>query len=104
MTARPIWRQLEEQLAWRAFSRAWAKTGNRIAARMAMIAITTSNSINVNAWRRKTKLPLILSPFPFVITQERLVVIVPHPEALVNTLSSLRQGLFTTEARRHGGG
>src|SRR5687768_13051905 len=37
------------QLAPRAFSRAWANTGNRIAARMAMIAITTSSSIRVNA-------------------------------------------------------
>src|SRR5918911_4175453 len=35
------------QLAWRAFSRAWAKTGNRMAARMAMMAITTSNSMRV---------------------------------------------------------
>jgi hypothetical protein len=32
----------------RAFSRALAKTGKRIAARMAIIAITTSSSINVN--------------------------------------------------------
>jgi len=28
---------------------AWAKTGNKIAAKIAMIAMTTSNSINVNA-------------------------------------------------------
>ncbi len=33
----------------RAFSRARAKTGNKIAARMAIMAITTSNSIEVNA-------------------------------------------------------
>src|SRR3712207_5867306 len=33
--------------AARAFSRAWAKTGKRIAARIAIIAITTSNSIRV---------------------------------------------------------
>ena len=39
---------LLRQDAWRAFSRARAKTGNRIAARMAMIAMTTSNSISVN--------------------------------------------------------
>ena len=31
-----------------AFSRAWFNAGNSIPARMAMIAITTSNSINVN--------------------------------------------------------
>src|SRR5438105_8312572 len=35
----------------RAFSRAWAKTGKRIAARMAMIAITTRSSIRVKAER-----------------------------------------------------
>jgi hypothetical protein len=29
---------------------AWAKTGKRIAARMAMIAITTSSSMRVNAF------------------------------------------------------
>src|SRR2546421_139999 len=39
----------ERQTAWRAFSRAWAKTGKRIAARMAMMAITTRSSISVNA-------------------------------------------------------
>src|SRR5438105_805016 len=33
----------------RAFSRAWAKTGNRMAARMAIMAITTSSSISVKA-------------------------------------------------------
>ena len=32
----------------RAFSRAFAKAGNSIAAKMAMIAITTNNSISVN--------------------------------------------------------
>src|SRR5437867_2085882 len=44
---RPICREFERQVAARAFSRAWAKTGNRIAARMAMIAMTTSSSISV---------------------------------------------------------
>src|SRR5689334_4870313 len=39
---------LERQDVWRAFSRAWAKTGNRIAARIAMIAITTRSSMRVN--------------------------------------------------------
>src|SRR5207249_6737010 len=41
----------ERQVALRAFSRAWAKTGKRIAAKMAMMAITTSSSIKVNALR-----------------------------------------------------
>ena len=31
----------------RAFSRAWAKTGNRMAARIAMMAMTTRSSIRV---------------------------------------------------------
>jgi len=38
----------DRQLAVLAFSRALANTGNRMAAKMAMIAITTSNSISVN--------------------------------------------------------
>src|SRR3954454_12475475 len=42
---------LDRQEAPRAFSRAWAKTGKRIAARIAMMAITTSNSIRVNPRR-----------------------------------------------------
>src|SRR5437660_2222093 len=41
------------QEAWRAFSRAWAKTGNRIAAKIAMIAITTSSSIRVKPLRSR---------------------------------------------------
>src|SRR6266568_2522598 len=46
------WRRLLMQDAWRAFSRAWAKTGNRMAARMAIMAITTSSSIKVKPrWR-----------------------------------------------------
>jgi len=37
--------------ACRAFSRALAKTGNKIAARIAIIAITTSNSMRVKPRR-----------------------------------------------------
>src|SRR5689334_16314674 len=48
LLAMPICFMLERQVAWRAFSRAWAKTGNRIAARMAMMAMTTRSSIRVN--------------------------------------------------------
>src|SRR6185369_11245499 len=44
----PICLQLERQDAPRTLSRACANTGNRIAARMAIIAITTSSSISVN--------------------------------------------------------
>src|ERR1039458_2370300 len=49
--ARPSCLLLLVQLACRAFSRALANTGNRIAARIAMMAMTTSNSISVNALR-----------------------------------------------------
>src|SRR5579871_1993720 len=51
--ARPICLVLERQDALRALSRACANTGNKIAARMAIIAITTSNSMSVNPveWR-----------------------------------------------------
>jgi hypothetical protein len=37
----------EMHAAWRALARACAKTGNRIAARIAMIAITTKSSMSV---------------------------------------------------------
>src|SRR5712692_8564109 len=40
----------------RAFSRACANTGNRIAARMAMIAMTTNNSISVKPRRESRSL------------------------------------------------
>src|SRR6476660_8896228 len=46
-TQRPTCLLLERQVVWRALSRAWAKTGKRIAARMAIMAITTSSSIKV---------------------------------------------------------
>src|SRR5579859_2182594 len=45
---RPICLTFDRQTVLRACSRAWAKTGNRIAARIAIIAMTTSNSIKVN--------------------------------------------------------
>lgn len=52
------------QAACRPFSRACAKTGNKIAARMAMIAITTSGSISVNAERiRETGFIVLEVPF-----------------------------------------
>ncbi len=41
------------QLLRRAFSRALARAGRSIAARMAMIAITTRSSINVKASRNR---------------------------------------------------
>src|SRR5713226_7864269 len=63
MIPEEIWRMLERQAVIRARSRAWANTGNRIAARMAIMAITTSNSIRVKPVFR----PLdIVLPFPRV--------------------------------------
>src|SRR5262245_39294693 len=52
MIPRPSCFMFDRHVAARAFSRAWAKTGNRIAARIAMIAITTRSSISVNAGTR----------------------------------------------------
>src|SRR5437867_2444079 len=49
MTALPICFSLERQAACRALPRAWAKTGKRMAARMAIMAMTTSSSMRVNA-------------------------------------------------------
>src|SRR2546422_570265 len=51
MIAVPICLALERHAVWRALSRACAKTGKRIAARMAIIAITTRSSISVKAKR-----------------------------------------------------
>src|SRR6266508_3723151 len=56
MIAEPICFRFEEQTACRAFSRAWANTGNRMAARMAMMAITTSSSMRVNAAFRRDRM------------------------------------------------
>src|SRR5262249_24817058 len=55
----------ETQTLRRACSRARAKTGNRMAARMAMMAITTSNSIRVKPVRRldAVSMACLLSPY-----------------------------------------
>src|SRR4028118_410227 len=51
----PICFILDRQADCRAFSRAFAKTGKRIAASIAIIAITTSSSIRVKAERRRLR-------------------------------------------------
>jgi hypothetical protein len=43
--------ELLRHVACRAFPRAWLNTGNKMAARIAMMAITTSNSIKVKPTR-----------------------------------------------------
>ena len=49
MAATANWRWLEAQIAARAFSFALAREGKSIPTRMAMMVMTTSNSINVKA-------------------------------------------------------
>src|SRR5579884_1101993 len=54
MMAVPYCLALDRQEVARAFSRASAKTGKRMAARIAIIAMTTRSSIRVNPdWRRR---------------------------------------------------
>src|SRR5438128_7446147 len=62
VTANPICLQLERQAVCRALSRAWAKNGKRIAARIALMAMTTSSSMRVNA-RCMTLLFMMAPPF-----------------------------------------
>src|SRR5438477_3705558 len=62
--ALPSWFRLLVQVAWRACSRACAKTGKRMAARIAMMAITTSNSISVkplDGWLRWVEYTKVLA-------------------------------------------
>src|SRR5437763_513199 len=61
MIARPSCLRLLWHEAERAFSRACANTGNRMAARIAMMAITTSSSINVNP--RRNGFGIAIPPF-----------------------------------------
>lgn len=62
----PICLRLERQLVRRALSLALAKTGKRMEARMAIIAIVTKSSIKVNAdadaFLEVLKVRLILTP------------------------------------------
>src|SRR5947209_36722 len=59
----PICLVLERQAAERALSRAWAKTGKRMAARMAIMAMTTRSSISVNPGRGPQRYRIGVSPF-----------------------------------------
>src|SRR6266446_2131618 len=54
----PNWRRLEMHLTRLAFSLALDNAGNSMAARIAMIAMTTSNSMSVNARFRLPDKPL----------------------------------------------
>ena len=64
----PICLRLLKQLVRRAFSRALAKTGNKIDARIDIMAITTNSSMSVNACRFILLPPKVLlkysKPYP----------------------------------------
>src|ERR1700693_5577810 len=62
--AKPSCRRLETHLARRPRSAALASAGNSIEARMAMIAMTTKSSINVNARRLLEPGAVVESHFP----------------------------------------
>src|SRR2546423_997895 len=61
MIAVPTCLACVRQVMARALSRAWAKTGNRMAARIAMIAITTRSSISVKPGLRMRGIACLLS-------------------------------------------
>jgi hypothetical protein len=63
--------QLFRHIVFFAAAFAWEKTGNRIAARIAMIAITTSNSIRVKA--------RVLASMPDIVTQNLAIDTIISP-------------------------
>src|ERR1035441_8808589 len=70
----PIWWRLPRQAAVRPRSFARESTGSSIAARMPMMAITTSNSIKVNARRVDTEvcsLPPAVPDLPLHFLEQR---------------------------------
>src|SRR5437763_9802329 len=60
--ANPVCLALLVPEAWYAFFRAWAKTGKRIAARIAMIAMTTSSSMSVKPLAFRFCLRCLITP------------------------------------------
>src|SRR2546425_8236829 len=66
----------DRQAAWRALSRAWAKTGKRMAASIAMIAITTRSSIRVKP-RALWNLFIMLSFFRQEPSRSGLRILLP---------------------------
>jgi len=77
-----ICRVLFKHLVWRAFSLALAKLGKIIDAKIATIAMTTNNSMSVNAWelfliatimvhfKKKERIQRILSWLIFKVNQK----------------------------------
>src|SRR5260370_3640470 len=78
--AMPHWRRLDKQLIDWAFALARLSAGSSIAARMAMMAITTSSSIKVKA--------ICLLEFPFISTIKVIMLThrcyhsLPHRQAV----------------------
>src|SRR5437660_1732956 len=85
---------LEMQADIRARSRAWAKTGKRIAARMAIIAITTSSSISVKARLRVRGISSLL-------WQKSRSVLLSHYELVVVLITGRLLVLFCVGPGRH---
>jgi hypothetical protein len=66
------------QLARRAFSLARANTGNRMAARIAIMAITTKSSINVNALRLimlLREIAILVLPYKVLLLDGHVIII-----------------------------
>src|SRR5687768_495890 len=80
----------EMQDAARAFSRAWAKTGKRMAARIAMMAMTTSSSISVKPARTR--------PSRMRFLQAKRVVGLPGTRQPRVRLKSCKAGAGVAEA------
>src|SRR5262245_26415404 len=88
----PIWRRLFLQLTERAASLARLRTGNSSAARIAMMAMTTSSSIKVNA---------ILLPFSTQRRRERGVSQSQISSALLRALCASAFKQFPMEEPRN---
>src|SRR3954462_5980629 len=96
MIAKPSCFWFEVQEIWRAFSRALAKTGKRIAARIAIIAITTRSSISVKARRAFVKPGRLEEPHGTFLSMDRPPVwnerMIPPISGFVNFLQRLILG------------
>src|SRR6185437_6280091 len=91
--ARPICLLLERHDAARAFSRACAKTGKRMAAKIAIMAMTTSSSIRVKPRLRCDMLNILL---------DRLFPSLPGPRARGNRDTGWRVLLHAVRRPFHG--
>lgn len=95
---KPICFMLLIQEALRAFSRARAKTGNRIAAKIAMIAMTTKSSIRVKA----DFLDLELRVAMIAAANKNTAICIIHAEGTPQHLNRLdkQSGFFLTKSKK----